>query len=58
MNVWFVGDLHLEHKNICKYRPEFETVQEHDSYIVERILRKGSKRDTLVRVIVSSQENP
>lgn len=48
MNVWFVGDLHFGHRNICRYRPEFKTVQEHDEYIAKKVLSKGSKRDTLV----------
>lgn len=51
-NVWFVGDLHLGHRNICKYRPEFKTTKEHDEFVTERVLsvsnKNSIKRDTLV----------
>ena len=37
--VLFTSDLHLGHKNICKYRPEFRTMQEHDEYLISKIVR-------------------
>lgn len=46
-NVWFVGDLHLGHKNICKYRPEFKTPEEHDEFVTKAVLSKANKRDIL-----------
>lgn len=42
-----MGDLHLGHKNILKYRPEFESIEEHDETIVDNILSTVGKRDTL-----------
>lgn len=46
--VYFVGDLHLGHKNICKYREQFQTQEEHDEYVMNKVLETGTKRDTLV----------
>lgn len=31
--VYFTSDLHLGHKSICKYRPQFKTMEEHDEYM-------------------------
>ena len=45
--VKFISDLHLGHKNITKYRKQFFSVQEHDSFVLENILSNISKRDTL-----------
>ena len=42
-----IGDLHLGHKNICKFRPQFKSVEFHDEYILNRILETCGKRDTL-----------
>lgn len=46
-NVWFVGDLHLRHKNICKYRPEFSSTEEHDEFVTKSVLSVSNKRDIL-----------
>ena len=38
MQTLFTSDLHLGHKAICKYRPEFKTSKEHDDYMLDKIL--------------------
>lgn len=45
-NVFFISDLHLGHKNICKFRP-FDSVEEHDALIKENILSALTKRSKL-----------
>ena len=45
-NVYFISDLHLGHKNICKFRP-FDSVEEHDSLIKDNILSTVRRRDKL-----------
>ena len=34
--VFFIADTHFGHRNICKYRPEFSSPEEHDEYIVQQ----------------------
>jgi calcineurin-like phosphoesterase family protein len=43
----FTSDLHLGHKNICKYRTDFSSSDNHDSFIFENLVRDIKKRDTL-----------
>ena len=43
-NVWFLGDVHLGHKNIHKYRG-FNSNEEHDALIKENYHNVVSKRD-------------
>ena len=45
--VYFIADLHLGHKGICRFRPEFKSVEEHDKFIVSNILKVCGKRDSL-----------
>jgi calcineurin-like phosphoesterase family protein len=45
--LFFISDVHFGHRNICKYRPEFTSVEEHDNTIYENILSTINKRDTL-----------
>lgn len=45
--VYFVGDLHLGHKNICKYRPQFISPEEHDKFVTGSVLSVANKRDNL-----------
>jgi len=45
--VYFIADLHFGHKNICKFRTQFETVQDHDKFVLDGILSTCGKRDTL-----------
>ena len=37
MKVLFTADLHLGHRAIAKYRPIFDSAQEHDDYILKLI---------------------
>ncbi len=37
MAIWVCADLHLQHKNIINYcRRQFNSVEEHDKYVIER----------------------
>jgi calcineurin-like phosphoesterase family protein len=45
--VWLVSDLHLGHKSICKYRPEFRFPEEHNHTIAENLFQPLGKRDTI-----------
>lgn len=44
-SVYFLGDLHLDHKAICKYRTDFESVEQHNKVIKELYHKKVTKRD-------------
>jgi len=46
MGVLFTSDLHLGHKNICKYRERFSSSEEHDEYMLSKI-EALDKRDLL-----------
>jgi calcineurin-like phosphoesterase family protein len=46
-NVYFIGDTHWGHKNICNFRTQFSSVEEHDEVILDNILSTVGKRDTL-----------
>lgn len=50
MQILLAGDLHLSHKNILKYRTglNLSTVEEHDEFVVENILKNARKRDHLI----------
>lgn len=43
---YFIGDLHLRHRNICKYR-DFETADDHDNLIMENLRKCYGKRNQL-----------
>lgn len=43
-----IGDMHLGHKNICKFREGFETVEEHDEFVLDRYRSIITKRDIVV----------
>lgn len=45
--LFHIGDLHIGHRNILKYRSEFGSIQEHDETIINGITSTVSKRDTL-----------
>lgn len=44
--VYFTSDLHIGHRAITKYRPRFSSMEEHDNFMIDRILEL-SKRDVL-----------
>lgn len=43
----FTSDLHLGHRNICKYRTQFSSPEEHDNTLYENLATSVHKRDTL-----------
>lgn len=45
--VYFMGDPHLKHRGIVKYR-DFETVEEHDERVLDGIFSVSGKRHTLM----------
>lgn len=45
--VYVISDVHFGHKNICRYRPNFSSMEEHDQVILDNILSTVKKRDTL-----------
>lgn len=48
MAVYFISDTHFGHANVhLKFRPEFDSVEHHDQFIVDNALRTCGKRDTL-----------
>lgn len=46
-NVWFIGDLHRGHKNIHKYRKQFESAEDHDEAMKEAYHNVVTKRDVV-----------
>lgn len=45
--VYFIGDIHAGHKNICKFRTEFSSEEEHFQFVKENYHRVVTKRDTV-----------
>lgn len=45
--VYFLSDLHLAHKNICKFREGFTSVEQHNALIKENYHKRVTKRDTV-----------
>lgn len=43
--VWFIGDIHAGHKNICKFRTQFTTEQEHYDFVKDKYHSIVNKRD-------------
>ena len=44
-NVWFTSDLHLGHRNIHKFRTQFESEEHHREVIKENYHKVVTKRD-------------
>ena len=45
--VYFLSDCHLNHKNICKFREGFTSVEQHNALIKENYHKRVTKRDTV-----------
>mgnify|MGYP003640564960 CR=1 FL=1 len=45
--VYVLADLHFGHKGVVRFRPQFRTVEEHDNYIMKKILQTCGKKSTL-----------
>jgi len=45
--LWFTADLHLSHPNVIKYCSRPISPEEHDSWLIDRINERVSKKDTL-----------
>lgn len=45
--VYVISDTHFGHKNICNFRKQFSSPEEHDQFILKNILDTVKKRDTL-----------
>ena len=46
-HTYHIGDLHIGHRSVCKYRTMFSSVEEHNETLVSNILSTVNKRDTL-----------
>ena len=42
--VWFIGDIHAGHKNICKFRTQFTSEEEHYEFVKENYHKVVTKR--------------
>lgn len=49
--VFFIADTHFGHRSICKYRPEFKTLQEHDEFIIANWNKVVTKAKYIVWVL-------
>jgi calcineurin-like phosphoesterase family protein len=45
--VYFTSDWHFGHKAILKYRPEFESIEQHDQTFIDNFNNTVTKRDTV-----------
>lgn len=46
-NVFFMSDAHIGHKNICNFRPQFESIEDHNNTIKENYHKVVTKRDVV-----------
>lgn len=47
MNTWIMGDMHFGHKNVCRFRTQFSSPEEHEEHIIEqwnKTIKKGGDR--------------
>ncbi|MBG23694.1 MAG: hypothetical protein CMF22_10250 [Idiomarinaceae bacterium] len=61
MSVYVISDTHFGHENMLKYRPQFESMEEHDWVIAHNIMHVCGKKDTLYilgDVVLSSAGRP
>lgn len=45
--VYLIADTHFGHENALRFRPQFKTIKEHDSFIVNNWNKTVTKRDTV-----------
>lgn len=45
--VLIISDTHFAHRNVHKFRKEFDTADEHDDFVFNSIMQTVRKRDTL-----------
>jgi calcineurin-like phosphoesterase family protein len=45
--VYLVGDTHYDHMGVRKYRPQFESVEDHNETIHSKVMSVSSKRNIL-----------
>jgi calcineurin-like phosphoesterase family protein len=45
--VYGIADLHIGHNNVCRFRTQFSSVEEHDAYVIGSILSVCGKNDVL-----------
>lgn len=43
--VYFLGDLHAGHKNVCKFRTQFESEEQHFLFVKQNYHKVVTKRD-------------
>jgi len=48
MSLLISSDLHLGHRNICKYRTNFSSPEEHHNIIFDNLASNVNKRDSLI----------
>ena len=46
--VYVMSDLHLGHNNICNFRTQFSSAEEHDEIILDNYRSVVTKRDTVI----------
>lgn len=44
-NVWFIGDIHAGHKNVHKFRKQFNSEEEHYQHVKANFHKVVKKRD-------------
>ena len=49
--VFFISDLHIAHRAICTYRPQFSSMLEHDEFIVSNWNKVVRKKNNIVWVL-------
>jgi len=46
--LMITSDLHLGHKNVIKWRPQFSTSEEHDEVLFDNLMSNVNKRDSII----------
>lgn len=48
--LFFTADWHLSHKAVVRFRPQFNSVEDHDEFVLDRCKTIVSKRDVMIFV--------